>query len=57
MAGEGPMTGSTKVAVVVAEIALRVENKKARDKKVAEAAARKKLQESRLTEERGKKNA
>lgn len=57
MAGERPMVGNAKVAAVAAEIALKAQKKKPRDKKVAEATTRKKLQESRLSEERAKKNA
>lgn len=51
------MVGSAKAAIVGAEIALRKERRIVRNKKEVEAAARKKLQEAHLTEERGKKNA
>lgn len=56
MAGEVLVVGNAKASVVVAKIALRVERKKAREKKLVEAAARKKLQKSHLTEEKNKRN-
>jgi len=54
MAVEGLMVGNTKATAVAAKLAIRDKKKKAREKKVAEAAVHKKLQESRLTEERSK---
>lgn len=46
MAGKMHVVGNAKAAVVVAKIALRIENKKAHDKKVVEVVACMKLQES-----------
>ena len=57
MVGEVPMVGTAKAKAIATEIALRAERKKARNKKLLEAATRKELQESHLTEERNKKNA